>query len=441
MPKQILLANSSRSEIRELSSLLEPRYSIHGIESMSEKPADYGKFDLILIDVNFTDQQGLDFLMEVNAAVDVPVLILTLPEDQKCSVEALRLGATNYLVKAPNVIDVLPLAIDEAIDRFGTIEYLKQTILGLKQRIAELETALKRGFSKAQTGIPDTVVQPSKAQALRSAVLNYLNSGNVNLPAYPQISMKLAALMERDPNIGEVVSLLQEDVAVSAKLISVSNTVRYRGNKPVQTLEQAVTRLGMRDTQNHADLIANRGIYKSGKKEFRVRLEKLWMHAMVCAHSARCIGLHTRLADPNELFSMGLLHDIGHLLLLQVISALESGGTLKDPVSESEMDLFLTQNHGGCGERLLQIWKLPKPFGDVARFHESPDQSPVRSPELQIVAFADRLAQSLGYAETGTEPPPDLAREAAALGLDDSAMAEIRSEVQLLAEASSMKFD
>jgi HD-like signal output (HDOD) protein/DNA-binding NarL/FixJ family response regulator len=441
MANHILLANSSQSEIRALSGLLEPRYSIQGIESISAKPADYGKFDLILIDANFTDQQGLDFLMEVNAAVDVPVLILTPPEDQKCSVEALRLGATNYLVKAPNVLDVLPLAIDEAIDRFGTIEHLKQTIIGLKQRIGELEAALKRRSSKAQAGAPDSVGQPSKLQALRIAVLNYLQSGNVNLPAYPQISAKLAALMERDPSIGEVVALLQEDVAVSAKLISVSNTIRYRGNKPVQTLEQAVARLGMRDTQNHADLIANRGIYKSSKKEFRLRLEKLWMHAMVCAHSARSIGLRTHSADPNELFSMGLLHDIGQLLLLQVISALESGGALKAAVSEDELDQFLSQNHAGCGERLLQIWKLPKPFGDVARFHESPDQSPVHSPELQIVAFADRLAQSLGYAETGTQAPPDLTRDAAALGLDEAVMMEIRSEVQQLAEASSIKFD
>jgi HD-like signal output (HDOD) protein len=441
MPKQILLANSSRSEIRGLSNLLEPRYSIQGMESMTEKPADYAKFDLILIDANFTDQQGLDFLMEVNAAVEVPVLILTPPDDQKFSVEALRLGATNYLVKAPNVLGVLPLAIDEAIDRFGTIEHLKQTIVGLKQRIVELETVAKRGASRAQPDVPDSVSPPSKAQALRSAVLNYLKSGSVNLPAYPQISTKLAALMERDPSISELVALLQEDVAVSAKLISISNTVRYRGNKPVQTLEQAVARLGLRDTQNHADLIANRGIYKSGKKEFRVRLEKLWMHAMVCAHSARSVGLRTRTADPNEVFSIGLLHDIGHLLLLQVISALESGGTLKDPVSESELDLFLSQNHGGCGERLLHIWKLPKAFGDVARFHETEDQSPVRSPELQIVAFADRLAQSLGYAETGAQAPPDLTRDAAALGLDDTAMAEIRSEVQQLAEASNIKFE
>jgi len=60
-----------------------------------------GRWDVLILDINLPDKNGLDLLRELKAErPDLPILILTVcPEDQ-FAVRALRSGAAGYLTKA-----------------------------------------------------------------------------------------------------------------------------------------------------------------------------------------------------------------------------------------------------------------------------------------------------------------------------------------------------
>ena len=103
-----------------------------------------------VVDANFTEAQGLDFVMEVNATAHLPILIVTPPDDPHCAIEARRIGVFNYLVKTEKIYSVLEVALNEATEKFNDQEELKRTVLAQRQRIVELEKQLSRtGQQKA----------------------------------------------------------------------------------------------------------------------------------------------------------------------------------------------------------------------------------------------------------------------------------------------------
>jgi diguanylate cyclase (GGDEF)-like protein len=75
-------------------------------------------FDVILLDLNLPDSQGMDTFMKVRAqARPTPILILSGLEDQTLAVQAVQAGAQDYLVKGQVAGSPLARAIRYAIER------------------------------------------------------------------------------------------------------------------------------------------------------------------------------------------------------------------------------------------------------------------------------------------------------------------------------------
>jgi signal transduction histidine kinase/DNA-binding response OmpR family regulator len=83
------------------------------LQSLKEKP-----FDLVLLDLTLPDARGLDTLARVReAAPDLPIVIMTGLNDESMAVEAVRLGAQDYLVKGQADSRAVIRAILYAIER------------------------------------------------------------------------------------------------------------------------------------------------------------------------------------------------------------------------------------------------------------------------------------------------------------------------------------
>lgn len=57
------------------------------------------QFDLILLDINLPDGNGIDFLMEIRKTDDIPIIVLTANNMEMDIVSALELGADDYITK------------------------------------------------------------------------------------------------------------------------------------------------------------------------------------------------------------------------------------------------------------------------------------------------------------------------------------------------------
>ena len=100
-------------------------------------------YDLILLDLNLPDSQGLDTL---NALVDrdlfVPVIVLTGMDDQQLALNAVKLGAQDYLLKGPNLENSFSRAVRYAMERYQL--FMVQRELALRDELTGLHN--RRGL-------------------------------------------------------------------------------------------------------------------------------------------------------------------------------------------------------------------------------------------------------------------------------------------------------
>jgi hypothetical protein len=105
--------------------------------------------------------------------------------------------------------------------------------------------------------------------------LKQIVDGVVSLPPTPRILPKLQRLL-RDPDSGihEIISLLKVDAPMTAQIVRLSNSAFYNTGEPVQSLEEAVNRLGFREVYRVANVAAAQQVmgealplYNMGKGE------------------------------------------------------------------------------------------------------------------------------------------------------------------------------
>jgi DNA-binding response OmpR family regulator len=139
---KILIASRNTEETAKFRKHLEETFEVFSVASPDYPKEGLRMFDLALVDHDFTDHSGIDYVSEVINAAHIPVLMLTPPDNSNCAIEAIRAGAFNYVVKFGRYEEILPTAINEAISRFNEQEEMKATIVALKKRITELEELL-----------------------------------------------------------------------------------------------------------------------------------------------------------------------------------------------------------------------------------------------------------------------------------------------------------
>jgi CheY-like chemotaxis protein len=81
-----------------------------------------GGLDLVFLDLNLHDSQGLDTLARVRAeAPAVPVIVLTGAADESLGLEAMRMGAQDFFLKGKLQSAAIGRAVGFAIERQGAI--------------------------------------------------------------------------------------------------------------------------------------------------------------------------------------------------------------------------------------------------------------------------------------------------------------------------------
>lgn len=274
-------------------------------------------------------------------------------------------------------------------------------------------------------------------------IISTFESGVIGLPVLPTIVQKIRETIAA-PNysIDALAKLLELDAVISVRLIAVANSVVYRGREKVQTVRQAVPRLGTKETDNIVMAIVNRNLYQTEEKELQGLMERLWKHSLATAFCARLIAERLKLGEQESYFTMGLIHDIGKVPLLQGISTLRARGdeTMK-ALDYATIDNILNDAHERLGADLLRKWEFSDPFVRMAQMHEQPalgDQTPKA---VLVVHLANILTRTIGLSAYSEESIDLSSLESARLlGLSPEVSAEVAQETKKLVEASASMF-
>lgn len=431
--KRVLIANKDLVETKRLIRVISQQFNVSAINSPSEFNGDLQDINLMLVDCNITPANGIDFISEILKKSYFPILMVTPINNAKCAAEAYQAGAYNYIVKTRRYHEIVNIVIGEAIQRFDEYERMKQIIVDLKKKVAELEEQQAHFGSQGASFEKKPGGEPGRArEEVFNEIILRLKKGEINLPSPPQIQIQFEKLMQAEAGIQEIAKLLKQDVSISSKLISISNSALYQGITESRTLEQAIGRLGLNTTKKYIDVIYNRALYTNQWMKNKELMEKLWKHSISCALASQFTCEVTHVKKAEEVFTMGLIHDIGKLILLQIFAELDViTGEAAAENTDSDLAKALSLNHGAFGATLLKRWGFSSLFQQVALFHNSLESADSISKELLIVHFANLLAKSMGYRlEEETQTKIEEGLSARLLQISPATMSVIEEKVQ-----------
>ncbi len=142
----------------------------------------------------------------------------------------------------------------------------------------------------------------------------HLASSNARLPVFNATALRIQQEIAKDESDLQLIEkLIVSDQALTAKVLSVSNSSFYKGLQQVSTVRNAIVRVGINEVSNIVMLITHESNFRSKDPFVQGIMRKLWRHSVACAMGsnwlAKQCGLHSL---AHEAFFAGLLHDVGN---------------------------------------------------------------------------------------------------------------------------------
>jgi len=334
------------------------------------------RFHLVISDWNMPKMTGVELLNQIRSNDELkntPFLMLTARGDKDSIVTAMKSGVTQYIAKP----------------------FEKQTVLD-KAKVL-LENGHHQSFgstlheTKKLSPKPDPVAED---EDVVSFLVNRLKNGFIEFPVMPEVGMRAAELSnDKNVSINELSSLITQDAALTSRLISIANSPFYNAGRGFDSIEDAIVRIGLRDVNELIIAISNKNMFEKASGIFDKKLGELWEHSFATGSCAKIISKKLGIENADRMFSIGLLHDIGKLVLLTVLFQLSK----QRDVSEDDLNQILSQLHVTFGKAIIERWKMPIDFINVIEGHHDLDNIEKCPKETQIVAFANLLVRKLGY--------------------------------------------
>jgi HD-like signal output (HDOD) protein len=227
--------------------------------------------------------------------------------------------------------------------------------------------------------------------------LDQLLKSDSELASLPEIYLRVSELLDNERasarQIGEVV---ETDPALGTRILKMVNSAYYGFPRQIASISQAISILG-RDRLRQILLGSVIGGVFSSFDNAVFSLHSFWRDSVKTALLARYMARASNQSELAEtLFTAGLLHDIGGLILAHKLP--QQALQVRSATQYENEDLCMAENrifgftHCDTGAAFITHWELPEILADAARFHHNPYQAGDNAQVLELIYIADSLA-------------------------------------------------
>ena len=212
---------------------------------------------------------------------------------------------------------------------------------------------------------PETSDSNPQAFAFVQGLAKALSSGQVSLPSFPDVAVRLQEVLnDRSVTTDDVVRILGSDPSLAARLLRVANSAAFNtSDRRAEDLKTAVLRLGF-DLVRSATIAFAFSQLKHSKdfQGLEAELEAMWDRSTLVAAISQLIARRTPGVNPDEATLAGLLHGVGRLYIL---SRLRQYPLLEQDAASSQH--IVANWHAEIAKVILENWGMPE--GVVAAVH------------------------------------------------------------------------
>jgi putative nucleotidyltransferase with HDIG domain len=214
------------------------------------------------------------------------------------------------------------------------------------------------------------------------------------LRPFPVVVQKVIAYVARpDFRVEKVRDFIEEDPALAARLLRVANSAAFQRRVPCASIQDAIVRLGARTVTDLASAMAAMTAFSDLNGAGRAVRD----HCVGTAAIVRALAYRMgESVTPSVAFLVGLLHDIGKLLIIQTRDAtyasmpgIANGNADEIHLREREI---LGYDHAVLGGHVLAMWGLPSPIPKAVAWHHQPGRAHLEAGSIATLVAAVRLA-------------------------------------------------
>ncbi len=215
-----------------------------------------------------------------------------------------------------------------------------------------------------------------------------------SLPAAPRILAELAPRLQAlDADVPDITRTLRRDSGLTARLIDMANSAAFLGFEPATSIEDAVARVGYRETYRIIGAVASTQLADESLTFYGMPPQRLRENSLFCAVTieelADCL-----LIDAGTAYTVGLLRSIGKIVLDRL--ARQGRAISRFDASRSRL-LDWERFNWNCSNadvaaHVLEIWDFPEEAVEAVRLHYTPGTDcPQHALLLNIAAGAAEM--------------------------------------------------
>ncbi len=240
-----------------------------------------------------------------------------------------------------------------------------------------------------------------------------------DLVSLPEIYLRIRELMDDpDSRLDDFAKVVSTDPALTANVLKIVNSAFFGFAGQIENITRALNMIVIGQLHNLVLSIA--AIDSLSNTNEIIEMRVFWRRSVYCGVLSRLLGDDLQAEETGSLFIIGLLHEIGHLILYQKYPKESRQAILlmeqeNQPLYQAEQQIFGV-HYGQVGQELMKKWNLPDKFQIVTGCHPEAAMSEQFPLEATIISLAHDIAQARDSDDPGTlDQMPDYDQEIIAI--------------------------
>jgi len=342
------------------------------------------------------------------------IIIIELPKSSHNQLHFLQMVKQNSASAAIPVIGFgAPLAVHvlDGLKKIGLTHYLQEPLV-VKELVMSLLARLRdAGFpvrkkkdphpseGSPETGILLAIDTPREEKI--ESMIKHVNA----MMAFPfTLAVAMQQSHKSDCGIAELARIIEADPVISVHFLKRANTAHFTGaNSRIGTIRDAIVRIGLNETRQMISGMAVMQLFDTQASSYGFDRVKFWKHCLAVAIIAEQLARAGGMADPQDAFLAGMLHDFGIMIMDEYFPSL-FGNVLKLSTDKgigfyAAEQALLQIDHTEVVSRLFTVWKMPEEVTNAVVYHYhavSTDSSSLGAadPIAVITGIANVMAKS-----------------------------------------------
>ncbi len=196
---------------------------------------------------------------------------------------------------------------------------------------------------------------------------------------------------DESSTIDDIADVILLDPALAGTILKLANSSFFNYPGKIDTVSKAVLVLGITEVYNLVIAFFTSKAFNKLTAE-QDYLDDFWCKSVDCALIIKFIGVKLGIPNAERLFILGLLYNLGELVVQQISSDKVIAASLleKDELPWHKQSSVLGFTFGECSAELLKNWQLPFTIIEPIRNQDS-DDFQYSSDESKLLYLAKRI--------------------------------------------------